>query len=81
MVADSATYGKSTLHGYAKTPSMILADIDIGPVKPGLEVYVETLGIFIIFLAAQANETMKRPLMNHETYLNQHLPSSYFRWE
>jgi len=47
METDSATYGVVTLHGYAKTPCMIAGDI--GPVKSGLEIYVETPGIAIVF--------------------------------
>ena len=67
--ADNATYGVVTLHGYAKTPPMIAGDI--GPVKPGLEMYVETLGMFIVFptVHAQANQTIKRPLNDHESLL------------
>jgi hypothetical protein len=47
MVADNATYGMVTLHGYAKTPFMTAGDI--GPIKPVLEIYVETLGMAIVF--------------------------------
>jgi len=68
MVADSATYGVVTLHRYVKTPCIIAGDM--GPVKPGLEIYVEALGIAIAFptgMNAQAGQTIKRPLVDHET--------------
>jgi len=68
MVADSATYGVVSLHGYVKTPPMIAGDM--GPVKPELEIYVKALGIAIAYptvMNAQAGQTIKRPLVDHET--------------
>jgi hypothetical protein len=47
-----------TLHGYAKTP-LDIVEFAIGPMKPGLEMYVETLGIAIVLtteVCAQANQ-------------------------